>query len=174
MVDARKGITQETEHILEGLKPRTEKTILVLNKVDLVKKETLLPLAQQLHNTGLFKETFMISALKGEGVEGLKQYLVANAPKGPWHFPEDQLTDLSERLFVSEIVREQLFLQLQQELPYSLTVETESWEEQPDGSVRIQQLIVVQRESQKKIIVGKGGARLKAVGTAARRDIEKA
>ncbi len=176
LVDAAQGregaVDTDTGRIIEGLKRGERKAILALNKIDLVKRETLLGLAEELGRTGVFTNTFMISALTGDGVQDLSDFLAANVPEGPWLFPEDQLSDMPERLLAAEITREKLFLQLHQELPYSLAVETESWEEFDDGSVKINQIIYIQRDSQKAIVLGKGGRQIKAVGRAAREELE--
>lgn len=175
LVDAAQGregaVDTDTGRIIEGLKRGERKAILALNKIDLVKRETLLGLAEELGRTGVFTNTFMISALTGDGVADLSDFLAASVPEGPWLFPEDQLSDMPERLLAAEITREKLFLQLHQELPYSLAVETESWEEFDDGSVKINQIIYIQRDSQKAIVLGKGGRQIKAVGRAAREEL---
>lgn len=174
LVDAEYGIREDTKQIIEGLRLRNKKAILILNKVDALKqKDVLFTLATQLQDTGVFSDIFMISALKGTGVEDVKNYLVKHAPAGAWHYPPDQLTDISERMFAAEVTREQLFLNLHQELPYALMVETEAWEEKPDGSVKISQVVYVQRENQKKIVLGKGGETLKRVGSIARRELKR-
>jgi GTPase len=162
-----------TEAILEALKKRKARVTLVLNKVDKVKPAKLLPLAERLNETGLFEDTFMISALTGDGVEDLKKHLIAKMPKGPWLFPEDQLTDLSERLWAAEITREQVFRQLHDELPYAATVVPEAWEERKDGSVAIRQTIIVMRPNHRAIVLGKNGARIKAIGQAAREEMTR-
>lgn len=173
MVDARKGLNTEMQNILTMLEEyKNGHILLVLNKVDTVRKEALLELTLQLNEAGLFRETFMISALKGSGVADLQAYLAKHMRESPFLYPPDQLSDINERIMSSEITREKLFLQLQQELPYALTVETDYWQEQKDGSVRIDQTVYVERNSQKGIVLGKQGQRLKAIGTAARHDIE--
>jgi len=168
----RGGIDADTARIIDGLKSGGRRAILAINKIDLVPRSKLLALAQMLNETGLFTDTFMIAASKGDGVADLRDYLAKAAPPGPWHYPEDQLSDMSERLIAAEMTREALFRQLRQELPYAITVETESWDSRDDGSVRIEQTIYVQRDTQKAIVLGKGGARIKAVGAAARKDLE--
>jgi GTPase len=176
LVDAaravRGGIDEDTARIIEGLKSAGRQAILAINKIDLVARPKLLALAQGLNETGRFTDTFMIAAATGDGVADLRAHLAAAAPPGPWHYPEDQLSDMSERLIAAEMTREALFRQLRQELPYALTVETESWQARPDGSVRIEQTIYVQRDTQKAIVLGKGGSRIKAVGAAARKELE--
>jgi len=172
LVDAEKGVTGDTGRIVEGLGKAGRKAILALNKIDLVRRESLLALSAELNETGIFTDTFMISAATGDGVDDLMDALITRLPEGPWLYPEDQLSDMPERLLAAEITREKLFLQLRQELPYALTVETEEWEERPDGSVRVGQVIYVQRDSQKAIVLGKGGQRIKSVGAAARAELE--
>src|SRR5690606_19593798 len=143
------------------------------NKIDLVRRETLLGLADQLNATGAFTEIFMISALTGDGVDDLAPRLAEMVPEGPWLYPADHRTDMNERLFAAEITREKLFLQLHQELPYALTVETEGWQERADGSVRIDQVIYVERPGQRAIVLGKGGRQIREVGAAARAEMEQ-
>lgn len=173
LVDAKRGLDGDTRNILDRFKADGRRNlILVLNKVDIAKKPELLALAQNLFDTGMFAETFMISAETGDGVDDLIAYLAKRLPEGPWLFPEDQLSDMPERLLAAEITREQLYHQLRQELPYAATVETETWTEQKDGSVRIEQAILVERDSQKPIVLGKGGSRIKSLGQAARTELE--
>jgi GTP-binding protein Era len=171
VVDAARKKRDDLIPILEALKGRPEKKLLVLNKVDLVAKEPLLVLAQELHAAGDFAEVFFISALTGDGVAELKRSLAALAPEAPWHFPEDQVSDASERLMAAEITREQLYRQLHDELPYDSTVRPESYTVRKDGSVEIHQQVVIARESQKPIVLGKRGARIKAIGEAARAEL---
>jgi GTPase len=171
---ARKSVDAETKSIVAGLKQQKRKAILALNKIDIVKRERLLALTAELNADGIFTDTFMISAETGDGVDDLLAALAARVPAGPHHFPDDQVTDVPMRSLASEITREQLFRQLQQELPYELTVETDSWEEFDDGSAKIQQTIFVVRDSQKAIVVGKGGARIKQVREAAQRELQEA
>ena len=174
LVDAAlKGVREETRGIVEKLAQTKRKAILILNKIDAVRHEVLLSLAADLNATGVFTDTFMISALTGSGVDDLRRHLAVHLPEGPWLFPEDQVSDMPMRLLAAEITREKLFLRLQQELPYAVAVETESWEEQPDGSVRISQIIYVQRDGQKAIVLGRGGQMIKAIGTAARLELEE-
>ncbi len=177
LVDAKRGVDADTRRIVDGLKAKRRRAALALNKIDLVRREALLPLAAELDAAGLgaagvFTDTFMISALTGDGVDDLRAHLAGRAPPGPWHYPEDQLSDMPLRLLAAEVTREKLFLRLHQELPYALAVETESWDERGDGSVRIDQLIYVLRESHKPIVLGKGGRQIKAVGSAARAELE--
>ena len=170
LVDAARGLDPETSGILDRLACRGG-LLLALNKIDLVRRERLLGLADDLSRRAPFDRVFMISALTGDGVDDLRHYVAGNVPKGPWLFPEDQLSDASERLIAAEITREQVYLQLRDELPYKSTVETESWEEKPDGSVRIGQVIYVERPSQRAIVLGEGGQRIKAIGAKARAEI---
>lgn len=173
IIDAIKGICRDTESIIARLKAEGRRVHLVLNKVDKMNKPDLLALTQTLVETDVFNEVFMISALKGQGVDDLMNYLADKMPEGPWHFPEDQVSDMTERLLAAEITREKLYLQLHQELPYATTVETETWEERKDGSVMIEQVIYVERDSQKSIILGKGGKQIKKIGIAARLELEE-
>ena len=171
VVDGRKKKRDYLESILESLKDRPERKILVLNKVDEIAKEPLLIAAQELAGDGQFDEVFFISALTGDGVPQLKSRLAALMPEGPWHYPEDQVSDASERLLACEITREQLYRQLHDELPYDSAVRPESYTSRRDGSVEIHQQIVIARESQKPIVLGKGGSKLKAIGEAARKEL---
>ncbi len=173
LVDASGGRRADVKAIIDQLSKLGRSAILVLNKIDLVPRTALLELSEDLNAAGLFSETFMISALTGDGVEDLLDYLAQHASRGPWLYPEDQLSDMPQRLMAAEITREKLFLQLHQELPYSLTVETEAWEERRDGSVKIDQVVYVQRDSQKAIVLGNSGRRIKAVGEAARHELEE-
>ncbi|HXE17291.1 MAG TPA: GTPase Era [Stellaceae bacterium] len=174
LIDAGKGIDADAQRVLDGLAAHKPRAIAVLNKIDLVDKAALLPLAASLDATGLFQRVMMISGLSGDGVADLRAHLAAAMPEGPWHFPDDQLTDLSERLIAAEITRERLFLELRQELPYASTVETDKWTDQPDGSARIDQTIHVERDSQKAIVLGKGGKQIKRIGEMARAEMERA
>ncbi len=173
LIDAERGIDDDARRVIDGLAEHKPVAIAVLNKIDLIDKAALLPLAQRLDETGLFRRVMMISGLTGDGIEDLKRDLAASMPEGTWHFPDDQLTDLSERLIAAEITRERLFLELRQELPYASAVETERWTEQPDGSLRIEQTIHVERDSQKAIVIGKGGRQLKRIGELARAEMER-
>ena len=173
MVDMESGRDEDVTRIVDGLKSQGRKAILVLNKVDACPREKLLKTAAALNETGIFTETFMISALKGDGVADLKKYIAGLMPPGPWHYPEDQAADVPLRSLAAEVTREKLFLRLHDELPYSLTVETESWEQKKDGSIRIQQVIFVERDSQKKIALGKGGQTIKTIGQLAREELEQ-
>ena len=172
LVDAVRGVERDTRRILDRLAERGRKSILALNKVDLVRRDSLLGLADQLSREGRFDPVFMISARTGDGVDDLKRHLAAALPQGPWLFPEDQLSDAPERLIAAEVTREQVFLQLRDEVPYGSTVETERWEDKKDGSARIEQVIFVQRPSQRAIVLGEGGQRIKAIGGRARAELE--
>ena len=173
VVDAKRGLDADTRLVLEGLRERGERAIMAINKLDLVRPPTLLPLIRRFDETGLFDRVFIVSARDGDGCDDLLDALAEGLPAGPWLFPEDQLSDLSQRAMAAELTREQLFAQLHQELPYSLTVETEGWVASQDGSeVRIDQTIYVQRASQKAIVLGKGGQQIKSVGEAARKELE--
>ncbi len=173
IVDGRKKKLDYLEPILTSLAGRPERKILVLNKVDEVAKEPLLVTAQALAGEGQFSEVFFISALTGDGVPELKARLAELMPEGPWHYPEDQVSDASERLLACEITREQLYRQLHDELPYDSTVRPESYTPRKDGSVEIHQQIVIARDSQKGIVLGKGGSKLKAIGEAARKELSE-
>jgi GTPase len=171
VVDAKRGLAADTGAILDRLATLAARTALVLNKIDLVAKPVLLDLARKANARIAFAATFMISALTGDGIADLKAWLAHEVPEGPWLYPEDQISDAPLRSLAAEITREKLFLRLHQELPYRSTVETEAWKEQPDGSVRIEQTIYVERESQRKIVLGKGGQTIKAIGSDARKEI---
>src|SRR5215470_6831294 len=171
LIDAKRGIDAEGDALLDGLKAVSQRKVLILNKVDLIEKPALLALAQAANARADFAATFMISALSGDGVADFKRWLAAAVAPGPWHYPEDQITDAPLRQLAAEITREKLYLRLHQELPYQSTVETTSWQERKDGSVRIEQTIYVERESQRKIVLGKGGQTIKAIGAEARREI---
>ncbi|HET7681896.1 MAG TPA: GTPase Era [Xanthobacteraceae bacterium] len=171
LIDARRGLDEEAEAILRGLAEVRQPKLLLLNKIDLVEREKLLALAKAANDRVPFAATFMISALSGDGVGDAKRWLAEKMPKGPWLYPPDQMSDAPLRQLAAEITREKLFHRLHQELPYQSTVETESWKELRDGSVRIEQTIYVERESQRKIVLGKGGAAIKAISAAARREI---
>jgi GTP-binding protein Era len=171
VVDARKKRPGELEPILDALKDRRERKLLVLNKVDACDKEPLLALAQELAGTVGFDEVFFVSALTGDGVPELKRHLAALMPEGPWHYPEDQVSDASERLLAAEITREQLYRKLHDELPYDSAVRPESYTRRKDGAIEIRQQIVVARDSQKAIVLGKRGAMIKAIGEAARKEL---
>jgi GTP-binding protein Era len=171
LLDAKKGIDEEAETIFQKLGEVRQPKILILNKVDLVDKPKLLALAQEANAKSTFESIFMVSARSGDGIEDLRKWLAEHVPAGPWHYPEDEVSDAPVRQLASEITREKLYLKLHQELPYRSTVETESWEERKDGSVRIEQTIYVERESQRKIVLGKSGQTIKAIGAAARTEL---
>jgi len=172
LVDSQRGITPDTQSIIDKLKSQVGRRVdLALNKVDLVHKQDLLTLTEKLNQFDIFDEIFMISAEKGEGVDELVTYIKAKMPVSPWLFPEDQISDMPMRLLAAEITREKLYLKLHQELPYATTVETEAWEEKKDGSIRIEQTIYVERESQRSIVLGKGGKMIKSIGAESRRDL---
>ena len=173
VVDAKRGASHDVMAILERLANVKTPRILVLNKIDLVERSLLLELAAKLNEGGLFTDTFMVSATNGDGIGALVARLSADMPDGPWLYPEDQLTDMPNRLLAAEITREKAFLRLHQELPYSLTVETEAWEERRDGSVKIDQTIYVTRDGHKGIVLGKGGATMKAIGQESRIELEE-
>jgi len=162
---------RDTDMILEGLKDNKTSKALVLNKIDGMKRENLLPLTERLH--GRFKDVFLISAKTGDGVNDLAKWVKAQMPEGPYLYPEDQAADMPMRLLAAEITREKIYLRLHDELPYASTVETEKWEERKDGSVRIEQVIYVQREGQKAIVLGKGGKTIKTIGQLAREEMEQ-
>jgi GTP-binding protein Era len=171
LVDAKRGIVEEVAAIVEKLADIRHPKILILNKVDTVKRDSLLALAADLNARVGFEATFMVSALTGSGVPDLLAHLGNTVPAGPWLYPEDQISDLPMRMLAAEITREKLFLRLHDELPYSSTVETDSWKDQKDGSARIEQTIFVERDSQKKIVLGQGGQTVKAISMAARQEI---
>ncbi|MGI8932025.1 MAG: GTPase Era, partial [Sphingomicrobium sp.] len=173
VIDAAAKVAARVEQVIKGVEARGEPKILVLNKVDIADKEQLLVLAARLAERLRPERIFMISASTGDGVSDLKAHLAAAMPASPWHFPEDQLTDATDRMVAAELTREQLFIQLHAEVPYSSAVETEKWEDRNDGSTVIHQQILIERDSQKAIILGKGGSRLKAIGQAAREAISE-
>jgi GTP-binding protein Era len=173
LVDAERGIDANTKRILDGLQKTKRKAVLIVNKVDLVEKADLLNLTKDLNETELFTDVFMVSALTGDGVADLRAFFASNEPVGPWKYPEDQVSDVSERLIAAEITREKLFLRVHQELPYAATVETTNWFHKKDGSIRIDQVVFVERESQKGIVLGKGGRTVKDIGVAAREELQE-
>jgi GTPase len=173
LVDAARGVDGDTRRSLDRLARRDRALILALNKIDLVRRDRLLGLAAALSKEGIFDPVFMLSGLTGDGVADLKRHLAAVLPPGPWLFPQDQMSDMPERLLAAEITREQMFLQLHDELPYASTVETERWQDGTDGSARIEQTIYVQRPAQRAIVLGAGGQRIKAIGARARQEIER-
>jgi GTPase len=171
VVDSARGYDGNTRRIVEALPAGG--ALLILNKIDQIARTRLLILADEINASGKISDTFMISALNGDGVEDLAGHFADNVPKGPWMFPEDQISDMPMRMMAAEAVREQLFLQLHQELPYALTVETEAWETLKDGSHKVTAMIIIERDSQKGMVLGKGGSRIKAVGEAARLELQE-
>jgi GTPase len=174
VIDAKSGIGGRLETLIETLKDRREPRIVILNKVDVTPKENLLGLAVRLQELLAPEEIFMVSATTGDGIADLKKTLAARVAEGPWHFPEDQVSDATDRMLAAEVTREQLYLQLHAELPYASAIETEKYEERKDGSVAIHQQILVARDSQKAIVLGKRGVRLKEIGSRAREEIAEA
>ena len=174
LVDARRGIDENVEPLLARLAEVRRRKVLILNKIDIIQRDKLLALAAELNERLAPERVFMVSALTGDGVEDVKRSLAELMPAGPWLYPEDQITDAPLRMLAAEITREKMFERLHDELPYQSTVETDSWEERPDGSVRIEQTVFVERESQRKIVLGEKGQTIKAIGQAARRDIAEA
>jgi GTP-binding protein Era len=179
LVDARKeaaesGVSEETQAILDMLKDSAKPQVLALNKIDAMERSKLLELSARLNAAHRFGETFMISATTGDGLNRLIERLAGMMPPGPWLYPEDQITETPIRSLAAEITREKLFERLHDELPYQATVETDSWKDQPDGSARIEQTVFVTREGHRKIVIGEGGRTIKAIGTAARKDIAAA
>jgi GTP-binding protein Era len=173
VVDTERGLDDNSLAIIDRLKEAGRRAVLVLNKIDLVKRDSLLALTAKADAAGLFDRVFMVSARTGDGTKDLLTFFAENLPEGPWHFPEDQVSDMPMRLLSSEITREQVFHQLHQELPYAVTVETEQWLEKDDGSVRIDQTVYVQRDSQKAIVLGKSGRQIKSIGEKARAELEE-
>jgi GTPase len=171
LIDAKRGLDQEADTILGRLAAVDQPKILFINKIDLVQKPALLAIAKAANERSAFAATFMVSALTGDGVADVKGWLAGHVPEGPWHYPADQITDAPLRQLAAEITREKLYLRLHEELPYQSTVETEVWKELKDGSTRIEQTIYVERESQRKIVLGKGGQTIKMIGADARREI---
>lgn len=172
VIDSAKAFTPDVERIVEALAAAERPVTLALNKVDLVRKDVLLALSAKMSEYDVFRDIFMISASTGDGVADLRDHLGKMLPEGPWHYPEDQISDVTQRLMAAEVTREKVYLRLHEELPYAITVETENWKEQKDGSVRIDQVIYVDRKSHKGMVIGKGGSMLKALGAAARKDLE--
>lgn len=171
IIDAERGITPDIEALLEGLANINHPKILILNKIDTIKNEALLDLSQTLNAKLRFEATFMISALKGYGVKDFMDWCIKHIPPGPWHFPEDHLTDLTMAITAAEITREKLFLRVHDEIPYNSTVETESFKIQKDGSYKIDQVVYVTRDSHKKIVLGAGGQTIKAIGQESRKEL---
>lgn len=175
LIEAQRGLTEGVRTILDALASRTDgqRVALAINKIDKVKSEALLALTQAMNEAYPFAQTFMISAARGHGVEDLRHWLATELPEGPWHYPEDQIADLPLRMIAAEMTREKLTLRLHEELPYQLTVETESWQERKDGSARIDQMIYVARDGHKGIVLGKRGETIKAISQSARAEIEE-
>lgn len=173
VVDAKKGFDDETRAIVKGLKNKKTPAVLLINKIDLVKKDRLLELSRALNDEYPFAETFFVSAATGKNLEEFYRYLAAQLPESPWYYPEEQMSDMPLKLLAAEVVREKLFLFLQQELPYALTVEPELWERREDNSIRAEITIYVERDGQKMIVLGKGGAMIKRIGQAARKELEE-
>ena len=171
LIDAASGLGDDDAAIVRSLIDLPRPKILLLNKIDLVRRETLLELAAKADALLPFERTFMISAVSGDGIDDFVRYVAGQLPESPWLYPEDEISDVPLRSLAAEITREKMFDRLHQELPYQATVETESWKEQPDGSVRIEQTIFVERDSQKKIVIGKGGATIKSISMSARKEI---
>lgn len=173
LIDAKSGIDRNARRIIDGLKRSEGQTICILNKIDTVERQRLLALTEELARERIFKEFFMISALRGDGVDDVKFGMSDHITEGPWHFPKDQLSDMSDRVFAAEITREKLYMNLHQELPYALTVETETWQTFENGAVRIDQIIFVERYSQKGIVLGRGGERIKRIRTLAQEELKE-
>ena len=171
LLDARRGLDEESEAILGRLPELRQPKVLILNKIDVIERSKLLALAADLNGRLPFAHTFMVSALTGDGLDALRRVLAAMIPEGPWLYPEDQISDAPLRMLAAEITREKLYDRLHEELPYQSTVETDQWQPRPDGSVRIEQTIFVERESQRKIVLGEGGRTIKAIGQQARKEI---
>ncbi|CAA0091101.1 GTPase Era [Starkeya nomas] len=171
LIDARAGLTEDVEAIIKGLADVKRPRAILLNKIDLVKRDSLLELAAKVAELISFDRLFMVSAQNGDGLKELREWLAQTLPLGPWLYPEDQISDAPMRSLAAEITREKLFHRLHEELPYRSTVETDSWQERKDGSVRIEQTIFVERESQRKIVLGKGGETIKAISMAARKEL---
>lgn len=173
LIDVERGVTEDIEKLVGNMKNVGGKVVLLLNKIDRIPRDELLALTEKVNGIFEFSETFMVSALNGDGCEDFMDYLAKALPFGPYMYPEDQISDLPLRMLAAEVTREKIYLRLHQELPYATHVETEAWEEKKDGSVKISQVVYVERESQKKIIIGKNGATIKAISTAARKDLNE-
>jgi len=173
VVDGKAGVGGKVRAIIESLASRPEPKILILNKVDIADKPRLLGHAAKLNESFAFEETFFVSAQKGDGIEEMKAALAARMPQAPWHFPEDQVSDATDRMLAAEVTREQLYLQLHAELPYASAIETEKYSEREDGSVEIHQQILVERDTQRAIVLGKGGTRIKEIGARARAELSR-
>jgi GTP-binding protein Era len=171
LIDVRKGLDEDADAILNNMIEMRQPKVLILNKIDLVARPKLLELAASLNRRVTFAHTFMVSALTGDGVDALARTLAGMMPEGPWLYPEDQISDAPLRMLAAEITREKMYERLHEELPYQSTVETDQWQQRPDGSVRIEQTIFVEREGQRKIVLGERGQTIKAIGQAARKEI---
>ena len=172
IVDARRGIDEDVTRIIDGLNDVSRPVLLVLNKIDTVERQDLLAIASDLNERCRFAATYMVSALNGDGMSDLMADLAGRMPAGPWLYPEDQMADVPLRLLAAEITREKVYQRLHDELPYASTVETEQWQQRKDGSIRIEQVVYVERDGQKKIVLGKGGQTIKAIGQDSRKDLE--
>ena len=172
LVDASRGLSDDVRDIIQNLKDNNRKAHLILNKVDLVKRDTLLALAQDLFDMGIFKQVFMVSAVTGDGCDDLMTAFSDILPQSPWHYPEDQVSDMPMKHLASEITREKLFLNVHEELPYQLTVENDTWENFNNGDIKIEQTIYVERESQRAIVLGHKGARIRAIGSTVRKELQ--
>jgi GTP-binding protein Era len=171
LIDVGRGLVEEVEKLFNGLENIKQPKILLLNKIDTIRRNELLGLAEKVNQLGSFERIFMISALTGDGLDEARDYLAATLPEGPWLYPEDEVSDMPLRRLAAEITREKLFERLHQELPYQATIETDRWQDQKDGSIRIEQTIFVSRSSHKKIVIGKGGQAIKAISMASRQEI---
>tara|TARA_B100000686_G_C16749830_1_gene951769 strand:+ start:1068 stop:1931 length:864 start_codon:yes stop_codon:yes gene_type:complete len=172
VIDARVGVDSNSRMIIKHLEKSQRNGICVLNKIDIVKRPKLLQLTEELNKTNVFTEFFMVSAVEGDGVEDFSQFLIQKMPRGEWRFPEDQLSDINDRLFAAEITREKLFINLHQELPYAITVETETWEVFRDGSLKIEQVVYVDKNNYRGILLGKKGERIKRVRKMAQQELQ--
>ncbi len=172
LVDGKRGFDEETRSIIDKLKETHTPTLLIINKIDLIKNERLLELTKELNDAYAFEATFMVSALNGKGLDDFYDYVAEHLPVSPWYYPEEQMSDLPLKLLAAEVVREKLFLYLRQEIPYALTVEPELWDRREDGSVRAEMTIYVERDGQKQIILGHGGQMIKKIGQSARKELE--
>jgi GTP-binding protein Era len=171
LIDAKKGIDTEARAIIEKLSPASGKKVFIINKIDLVPRDALLAMAEEANKLGAFERIFMIAAVNGDGVQDVLRYFAEAVPTGPFHYPADEISDVPMRLMAAEITREKVYLRLHEELPYQSTVETDSWKDLKDGSVRIEQTLFVERESQRKIVLGEGGRMIKSISMDARKEI---
>jgi GTP-binding protein Era len=171
LIDAKKGIDTEARAIIEKLAPAKGKKVFIINKIDLVQRDALLAMAEEANKLGSFERIFMIAATNGDGVQDVLRYFAESVPRGPFHYPADEISDVPMRFMAAEITREKVYLRLHEELPYQSTVETDSWKDLKDGSVRIEQTLFVERESQRKIVLGEGGRMIKSISMDARKEI---